>query len=69
MAKLYKVNEIQERTNISRQGQVQKIYRVTAESSGGTTFSVDIPEADFNKEKVDQILSEKATLVNDIKKL
>lgn len=69
MAKLYEVSDITERTSITRQGAVQKMYRVTATSKSGTTFTVDIPEADFNKEKVDQVLSEKAALLDDIKKL
>ena len=69
MAKLYKVDDITERTNITRQGKVEKLYRVTAESAAGTTFTVEIPEADFNKEKVAQILAEKSALIDDIRKL
>lgn len=69
MAKLYEVTDITERTSITRQGAVQKVYRVTATSKSGTTFTADIPEADFNKEKVDQVLGEKAAMLDDIKKL
>jgi hypothetical protein len=69
MAKNYKVTDITERSNITRQGKVEKLYRVTADSAAGTTFTVEIPEADFNKEKVDQVLTEKATSIDEIRKL
>ena len=69
MAKLYKVDEITERTTITREGAVKKMYRVTATSQSGTTFTVEIPEADFNKEKVDQVLTEKAAQIAEIKAL
>lgn len=69
MAKTYKVEDITERTNITRQGKVEKTYRVTATSQSGTTFTVDIPEADFNKERVDQIIAERAAMMDEIRKL
>lgn len=69
MAKLYKVTDITERTNITRQGKVEKLYRITAESQAGTIFTIEVPEADFNKEKVDQVLAEKAALIDGIRKL
>lgn len=69
MAELYKVTDITERTNITRQGKVEKIYRVTATSKSGTSFTVEIPEPEFTKDKADKILAEKAALMEDIKKL
>jgi hypothetical protein len=69
MTKLYTVDDVTERTTISRAGLIQKVYRVTATSQSGTIFSVEIPEADFNKEKVDHILTEKASLIEGVKKL
>jgi hypothetical protein len=69
MAKLYKVDDVTERTNIARSGKVEKVYRVTATSQSGTVFSVEIPEADFNKDKVDQVLTDKASLIEGIRKL
>ena len=69
MAKLYTVDEVTERTTITRSGLIQKVYRVTATSATGTIFTVEIPESDFNKEKVDQILEDKAALIEGIKKL
>lgn len=69
MAKIYTVDDITERTMITRTGAVQKVYRVSATSESGFSFTVEIPEADFNKEKVNQILAEKAALIEGIKKL
>lgn len=69
MPKSYKVDDVMERTTITRTGAVQKIYRVTATSQGGTQFTVEIPESDFNKEKVDQVLAEKAAVIDEIRKL
>lgn len=69
MAKPYKVVDVAERTMIGKRGTVEKIYRVTAESAAGTTFSVEIPESEFNKEKVAQLLSDKAELIDGIRKL
>lgn len=69
MTKLYTVDDVTERTTINRSGLIQKVYRVTATSQSGTIFTVEIPEADFNKEKVDHILTEKASLIEGVKKL
>lgn len=69
MSKLYTVDDVTERTTINRSGLIQKVYRVTATSQSGTIFTVEIPEADFNKEKVDHILTEKASLIEGVKKL
>jgi len=69
MATLYTVDDVTERTTISRSGLIQKVYRVTATTQSGTIFSVEIPEVEFNKEKVDHILKEKALLIEGIKKL
>ena len=69
MAKLYTVDDVMERTTITRTGLIQKMYRVTATSQCGTMFTLEIPEPDFNKEKVDQLLTEKASLIEGIRKL
>lgn len=69
MGKLYNVDDVTERTTITRTGLIQKVYRVTATAQSGTIFTVEIPEADFNKEKVDHILTEKASLIEGVKKL
>jgi hypothetical protein len=67
MAELYKVEDVTERTHITRSGLIQKMYRVVATSKSGTIFTVEIPEPDFTEEKVDEILKQKAALVEKIK--
>ena len=69
MAKLYTVEEIVEMTNITQRGTFQKQYRVTARSKSGIVFSLDISEPDFTQEKVDQLLSAKAELLDKVKQL
>jgi len=69
MAKLYTVDDVTERTTITRTGLIQKMYRVIATTSSGIMFSLEIPEPDFTKEKVDKILSQKAAELEAIKAL
>jgi hypothetical protein len=69
MGKNYTVDDVTERTMLTKMGAVQKIYRVAATTASGFAFTVEIPEPDFTKEKVDQILTEKAALLEGVKKL
>ena len=69
MSKLYKVTDISERTMISRTGKPQKLYRISATTSSGTEFTVEIPEADFNKENVAQVLTDKTAQIDEIRSL
>jgi hypothetical protein len=69
MAKLYTVDRITERTTITLAGQPQKVYRINALSKSGFPFEVEIPKADFTKEKADQVLAERATLLEEVKAL
>jgi len=69
MAKLYTVDDVTERSTIDKSGRIQKVYRVSATTQSGFAFTVEVPESDFNKEKVDQSLTEKASLIEGIKKL
>lgn len=69
MAKLYSDVGVIERTEITPQGRVAKVYKVTAVTSSGTLFSVDVAEKDFSKEKVAEVLAAKAQEIEDIKTL
>ncbi len=60
--------EIAERTEISPTGRPQKVYRITATTSGETTFSVSVPEADFTTENVKRVLTERAELIESMKR-
>lgn len=69
MAKNYKAVDVQERTMINKRGGVEKVYRVSAESAAGTAFTIEVPESEFTREKVDQLLTDKASLIDSIRKL
>jgi len=69
MAKLFTDVEVFERTEITPQGKVAKVYKVTAVTLSGTLFSVDIAQKDFSKEKVAEILAAKAQEIEAIKAL
>jgi len=69
MANLYKDVDIVERTEITREGKVMKVYRVTAVTTSGVHFTLEISEADFTKAKVNELLSKKAAEIESIKAL
>ena len=69
MAELYHDVDIRERLEISPEGRAYKVYKVSAYTRSGVLFTVDIKEADFNKESVDKILSDQASKIEGIKAL
>ena len=69
MSELFHEVEIVERTEITKEGRVQKVYRVSAYTKSDIRFSVDIREADFTKDKVAEVLSQKARELEEIKAL
>jgi len=69
MAELYHDVDIVERTEITREGRVQKVYRISAYTKSDVRFTVDVPEADFSKEKVDKLLAKEAQKIESIKAL
>jgi len=69
MGKLYHDVDIVERTEITKEGRVQKVYRISAYTTSDVRFSVNVKEADFDKEKVDKILTEEAQKIEAIKAL
>ena len=68
-AKLYRDVTPTERTHISPEGKVMKVYRVSAYTRGNVYFSLDVDEKDFSKEHVDKMLTEKATLIDSVQDL
>jgi len=48
---------------------VVKVYRVSAYTKKDTYFTITVPEADFSKEKVGMLLTEKAQLIEGVKEL
>jgi len=69
MAQLYHGVDVIERTEITREGAVQKVYRITAFTSSDVHFTLEISEADFTKAKVDELLTKKAAQIEAIKAL
>jgi len=69
MAEKYHSVDVIERTEITRDGAVQKVYRVTAFTSSDVRFTLEIGEADFTKAKVDELLTKKAAHIEAIKAL
>lgn len=65
--KLYHDVEVVERTEITTDGRVVKVYRITALTKSDVRFSVNIAEKDFTKAKAQKMLTEKATLLESIK--
>lgn len=69
MAELYHDVDIVERTEITREGRVMKVYRISALTKSDVRFTLDVLEADFSKEKVDKLLAKEAQKIESIKAL
>jgi len=69
MAELYHDVDIVERTEITREGRMQKVYRIAALTKSDVRFTMDVSEADFSKEKVDKLLAKEAQKIESIKAL
>jgi len=69
MAELFHDVDIVERTELTREGRSQKLYRVSAYTASGIYFRIDLPEKDFSKEKVAKALGKKAQQLEEIKAL
>jgi len=68
MASEYKVLKITELTRVGKLHAIEKYFRHTIETKGGTVLSVDIDEADFTPAKSTPILTEAATNADEILK-
>lgn len=62
----YEIIRITEQLRPAADGGVEKFYRHTIRTRGGTVLTVDIPEADFTPEKVEPILKARATNADKI---
>ena len=69
MAEKYHGVEVIERTEITREGAVEKVYRISAYTASDVHFTLEIKEADFTKAKVHELLTKKASQIEDIKAL
>ena len=69
MEKAYRVLKIDELSRVGDAGGVERYYRHTIRTRGGTVLRVDIGEEDFTAEKAAPILQAKATEADKIKAL
>lgn len=69
MAKIYHGVDVVERTEITREGAVTKVYRISAYTASDVRFTLEIGEADFTEAKVNELLTKKAALIEGIKAL
>lgn len=69
MADLYHDVDIIERTEITPEGRIAKVYRASAYTKSGVRFTTDIQEKDLSKEKVNEVLTKQAALLEEIKAL
>lgn len=65
----YKVLKIDEMVRPGEVGGVERFYRHTIKTKGGTVITVDIDERDFTEEKAAPILLAKAQVADKILKL
>ncbi|KKM85341.1 hypothetical protein LCGC14_1290080 [marine sediment metagenome] len=69
MSELYGKVELVERTTITTQGEVVKLWRLSATTKGGVRFTIDVPEAELEPGKVAALLEKKAATIEGIRKL
>jgi hypothetical protein len=60
MAEAYKVLKIDELTRVSDTTGIERYYRHTIKTRGGTVLTVDIDEAQFTPERAKPILEKRA---------
>jgi len=68
MGSLYTVINVIETVRIEQGGDVIKIHKISASTAAGDRFNVEIPEAEFNEKRVGELLTERADLLNAIRK-
>ena len=66
MANEYKVLRIYELTRVAAAGSIEKYYRHTVQTKGGTVLTVDIDEKDFSPEKAAPILAARAAQADKV---
>jgi len=69
MADWGKIADVTEMTRLSKTGEIQKYFRVSAISADGINFTIDIPEKEIKIEKVDQLCRERAQYLDSIKSM
>jgi len=69
MAELYNNVQVVERTEVKPSGKVEKVYRISAYTKRDSFFTIIVKEKDFNKDKIAELLTERATEIESIESL
>ena len=69
MSELYSNVNIIETVQITPEGKVAKVFRISARSKSGVTFTLEIPATEFTQAGVKKALETQAKLIEDIKGL
>ena len=62
-----KVEDIFERHTLRRRGELVKVFRLSAVTTGGVPFTMDVEEGDLTRDRIDEILGERARTLDAIK--
>lgn len=64
MADKYEVTDVNERRRFTPAGREQTLYHITIRTERGSTGSIRIPVAEYDKEKVEKALNELADMLD-----
>jgi len=69
MPELFKVNSITKRVKLTATGEFLDVYEVSFTTKSGIIGSVEIPAAQFNKERVNEAITAEATELEGVMSL
>lgn len=69
MADLFNDVNMIETTQITPEGRIQKVFRVSARTKSGVYYTVDIPESDMTPNRARDLLTQRAQQIESIKGL
>jgi len=69
MAELFKVNSITKRVKLTATGEFLDVYEVSFTTKLGIIGSVEIPAAQFDKERVKEMITAEATELEEVMSL
>jgi len=67
MADAYTVESIEERKRINEAGRIERFYVLTAKTTGGTRFTVDLSEDEADVKKAKGIVTERAKRIDSLR--
>ena len=61
-----KMEDIVERMTLRKRGELVKVFRLSAVTNGGVPFTMDVEEGDLSRDRIDEILGERARTLDGI---